>query len=54
MNAADNNIRANARYNVNDEQVLFLNSHATDVINNEIRAQLNEGYEEGYEEKDEE
>jgi hypothetical protein len=46
MNAADDNIDDNARNNVNNEQVLFLNSHAIDVINKEIRAHLNDGYDE--------
>jgi hypothetical protein len=45
MNAADDNIDENARNNVDNEQVLFLNSHAINVINNEIRAHLHGGYE---------
>jgi hypothetical protein len=46
MNAVDDNIDENARDN---EQVLFLNSHAINVINNQIRANLNGGYEDGEE-----
>jgi hypothetical protein len=52
MNAADDNIDENARDNVDNEQVLFLNSHAINVINNQIRAHLNGGYEDGEEEED--